>query len=55
MLARTLHYFWLLSVVALFVEAVVLAAGRLWVPTLGEYRAEVEALASEILQTSGSI
>lgn len=55
MLARTLHYFWLLSVVALFVAAVVLAAGRLWVPTLGEYRAEVEALASEALQKTVTI
>jgi uncharacterized protein (TIGR02099 family) len=55
MLARTLHFFWLLGVATLFVAAVVLAAGRLWVPTLREYRAEVEALASEALQKTVTI
>ena len=55
MLVRTLHFFWLLSVAALFVVAVVIAAGRLWVPTLAEYRAEVEALAGGILQKTVTI
>ena len=55
MLVRTLHFFWLLSVAALFVVAVVIAAGRLWLPTLAEYRAEVEALAGGILQKTVTI
>ena len=55
MLARTLHYIWLLIVAALFLAAIVLAAGRLWVPTLGAYRAEMETLASETLGKNVSI
>jgi uncharacterized protein (TIGR02099 family) len=55
MLARTLHSLWLLAVALLFLVAVVLMAGRLLVPLLGEYRAEVENLAGQALQRNVSI
>ena len=55
MMARTFHYLWLLSVGALLVVAIVLAAGRLWVPILGDYRTELEALATDVLHKTVTI
>jgi len=55
MVARIFHYLWLSLVAALFVVAVVLAAGRLWVPVLGDYRAEIEAHATDVLHKTVTI
>jgi uncharacterized protein (TIGR02099 family) len=55
MLVRILHFFWLLGVAALFLAAVVLAAGRLLVPSLVAYRADLEALATDVLHKTVTI
>ncbi len=52
---RLLHALWLLLVVLLGLAAATLAAARLWVPMLGEYRLEAERLASEALHRPVSI
>ena len=55
MLKRIFHTLWLLSVALLFLVAVALTAARLWVPSLGEYRLEIETAASEALKKDVSI
>ena len=55
MLARILHSLWLLFVAILFLSAAVLMAARLWVPALGDFRVEVENLASKALHKTVSI
>jgi uncharacterized protein (TIGR02099 family) len=55
MLKRISHTLWLLSVALLFLVAVVLTAARLWVPSLSEYRLEIESAASEVLKKDVSI
>ncbi len=55
MLKRIFHTFWYLLVALLLLVAVVLTAARLWVPSLSEYRLEIEAAASEALKKDVSI
>jgi len=55
MLARIFNALWLSFVFMLLLLAITLTAARLWVPTLGEYRSEVEGLASELLGKPVSI
>ena len=55
MTGRLLHALWLLLVVLLVLTAATLAAARLLVPLLGEYRLEAERLASETLHRPVSI
>ncbi|MFV1972998.1 MAG: YhdP family protein [Thiohalobacterales bacterium] len=55
MLVRILHFFWLLTVSALFLAAVVIAVGRLWVPSLVDYRADLEELATDVLRKTVTI
>ena len=55
MLKRIFHTLWLLSVALLLLVAVVLTAARLWVPSLSEYRLEIETAASEVLKKDVSI
>jgi uncharacterized protein (TIGR02099 family) len=49
MLKRFFHIAWLLTVATLFVIAVALTAARLWVPSLADYRHDVEQAAGEAL------
>jgi uncharacterized protein (TIGR02099 family) len=53
--ARLLHVLWLMLAVLLGLTAAALAAARLLVPMLGEYRLEAERLASEALHREVSI
>jgi len=46
---RFLHTAWLFAVAMLFLSAIAMTAVRLWVPTLGKYRHDIEAIASELL------
>ncbi len=55
MLARSLSALWLSSAFMLFILALALTAARLWVPTLGEYRNDIEELAGELLGRPVSI
>jgi uncharacterized protein (TIGR02099 family) len=49
MLKRSLHIVWLLTVACLLVVAIALTAARLWVPSLADYRHDIELAASEVL------
>jgi uncharacterized protein (TIGR02099 family) len=49
MLKRFLHIAWLLTVATLFVIAIALTAARLWVPSLADYRYDLERAAGEAL------
>ena len=55
MLKRLFHTVWLLCVALLFVTAVVLTTARIWVPSLSQYRIEIENAASQVLQKQVSI
>ena len=55
MLKRIFHTLWYLLVALLLLVAVLLTAARLWVPSLSEYRLEIEAAASEALKKDVSI
>jgi len=55
MLKRIFHTLWYLSVLLLLLVAVVLTAARVWVPSLSEYRLEIEAAVSEALDKDVSI
>jgi len=55
MLRRIFHTLWYLLVALLLLVAVLLTAARLWVPSLSEYRLEIEAAASEALKKDVSI
>ena len=55
MLKGLFHRLWLLFVALLFVAAMVLMTARIWVPSLSQYRLEIENAASEILQKQVSI
>ena len=55
MLKRIFHTLWYISVALLFLVAMVLTAARLWVPSLSEYRLEIEAAASEALKKDVSV
>jgi len=55
MLARSLNTLWLAFVTLLLLSAIALTSARLWVPTLGEYRTDIEALAGELLGRPVSI
>jgi uncharacterized protein (TIGR02099 family) len=55
MVARIFYFLWMTFVAVLFLSAVILAAGRLLVPVLGDYRAEIEAHASEVLHKKVAI
>jgi len=55
MLKRIFHTLWLLSVALLLLVAMVLTTARLWVPSLSEYRMEIETAASEVLKKDVSI
>jgi uncharacterized protein (TIGR02099 family) len=55
MLKRLFHTVWLLSVALLFLVAVVLTTARIWVPSLSQYRLEIENAASQVLQKQVSI
>jgi uncharacterized protein (TIGR02099 family) len=50
MLKSLFHSVWLLFVALLFVTAVVLMTARIWVPSLSQYRLEIENAASQVLQ-----
>lgn len=50
MLKRTFHIAWLLLAAGLFLTAVLLTVARVWAPSLGGYRHDVEAAASAALQ-----
>jgi len=49
MLRHFIRAHWLLFVSLLVLTAVALTAARLWVPTLGNYRHEIEAAASKAM------
>ena len=55
MLKRLFHTVWLLFVALLFLVAVVLMTARIWVPSLSQYRLEIENAASQVLQKQVSI
>ncbi len=55
MLARFFNALWLSFAFLLLLLALALTAARLWLPTLGEYRSEVEVLAGELLGRPVSI
>jgi len=55
MLKRFFHTLWLSFVALLFLTAAVLMAARLWVPSLSQYRLEIEDAASQVLQKQVSI
>jgi len=55
MLKRFFHTLWLLFVALLLLTAVVLTTARLWVPSLSQYRIEIENAASQVLQKQVSI
>jgi len=50
MLKRTLHAAWLLLAAGLFLVAVLLTVARVWAPSLGAYRQDIETAASAALQ-----
>jgi uncharacterized protein (TIGR02099 family) len=53
--ARILNTLWLWFVFMLLMSALALTAARLWVPTLGEYRSDLEELVGELLDRPVSI
>lgn len=55
MLKRTLHLAWLATAAGLFLLAVVLTVARVWAPSLGGYRHDIEAAASRALQRPLSV
>lgn len=55
MLKSLFHTVWLLFVALLFLTAVVLMTARIWVPSLSQYRLEIENAASQVLQKQVSI
>ena len=55
MLKRFFHTLWLSFVALLFLTAAVLMTARLWVPSLSQYRLEIEDAASQVLQKQVSI
>lgn len=55
MLKRALHVAWLLLAAGLFLCAVLLTVARVWAPSLGAYRQDIETAASAALQRPVSI
>ncbi len=55
MLGHFVRAHWLLFVTLLFLTAVVLTAARLWVPSLGDYKHEMETAASRALNRDVTI
>jgi uncharacterized protein (TIGR02099 family) len=55
MLKHTFHAIWMLFVTLLFLTAVVLTVARIWVPSLNDYRVEIENAASQALDRQVSI
>jgi uncharacterized protein (TIGR02099 family) len=55
MLKRTLHIAWLLLATGLFLLALLLTVARVWAPSLGHYRHDIETAASEALERPVSI
>lgn len=55
MLKRTLHIAWLATAAGLFLLAVMLTVARVWAPSLGGYRHDIEVAAGRALQRPLSI
>jgi uncharacterized protein YhdP len=55
MLKRFFHTLWLLFVTVLFMAAVVLTTARLAIPSLSQYRLEIENAAGQLLHKQVSI